>query len=71
MHSLPDSQAEAVMNNPATPHYGNRKVSKMYNQIRVLRAAVRAHDPIATEAAWDDVEEHIDFVYGRCADEQT
>lgn len=51
-------------------HYGNRKVSKMYHEINALRAAVRAHDPIATETAWDAVEEHIDYVYGRCADEQ-
>ncbi|WP_155987321.1 hypothetical protein [Paracoccus pantotrophus] len=47
--------------------YGNRKVSKMYAQINELRKAIRAEGSPAIQDAWDKVEEHIDFAYGRAA----
>lgn len=37
----------------------------MYAQINVLRAAIRSEGTEAIQAAWDAVEEHIDFVYSR------
>ena len=43
--------------------YGNRHISKMYAQINALRAAIRAEGTPAIQKAWDEVEEHIDFVY--------
>lgn len=43
--------------------YGNRKVPKMYAQINELRKAIRAEGSPAIQDAWDNVEEHIDFVY--------
>ena len=44
---------------------GNRKVPKMYAQINELRRAIRAEGTPAVQDAWDAVEEHIDFAYGR------
>jgi hypothetical protein len=43
--------------------YGRRKVTKMYADINRLRALIRAEGTEAIQAAWDEVEEHIDFVY--------
>lgn len=43
--------------------YGRRKVTKMYADINRLRAAIRAEGTEAIQNAWDEVEEHIDFVY--------
>lgn len=45
--------------------YGKRKVSKMYAEINVLRAAIRAEGTPTILEAWDAVEEHIDFIYQR------
>lgn len=49
----------------ALDRYGNRKVIKMYAQINELRRAIRAEGTPAIQDAWDKVEEHIDFAYGR------
>lgn len=46
-----------------TRRYGRRKVTKMYADINRLRAAIREEGTEAIQAAWDEVEEHIDFVY--------
>jgi len=43
--------------------YGRRNVPKMYAEINVLRAAIRLEGSAAIQAAWDAVEEHIDFAY--------
>lgn len=43
--------------------YGGRKFSKMFAQVNELRRCIRAHDPEATEAAWDACEEWIDAVF--------
>lgn len=43
--------------------YGQRHVSKMIREVEQLRRAIRAHDNEATEAAWDRVEQHIDYPY--------
>lgn len=48
---------------PDTRRYGRRKVTKMYADINLLRAAIRAEGTEAIQDAWDEVEEHIDFVY--------
>lgn len=45
--------------------YGRRCVVKMYADINALRRAIRAEGSEAVQAAWDAVEEHIDFAYGR------
>ncbi len=45
--------------------YGRRKFSSMYARINDLRQAIRAHDPVAAEAAWDAVEEFVDVVFHR------
>ena len=50
--------------------YTNRKVPKMYAQINELRRAIRAEGTPAIQDAWDKVEEHIDFVYGRASSEE-
>ena len=47
----------------APAKYGRRNVPKMYDQINALRAAIRAEGSPAIQAAWDAVEEHIDFAY--------
>lgn len=44
--------------------FGERRVTKMYAQINELRAAIRAEGTDRIQAAWDKVEEHIDFAYG-------
>lgn len=43
--------------------YGRRNIPKMYGEINVLRAAIRAEGTPAIQTAWDAVEEHIDFAY--------
>jgi hypothetical protein len=48
-----------------TARYGNRRIDKMRAEINALRDAIRAHDPEATETAWDKCEEWIDFVFSR------
>jgi hypothetical protein len=50
--------------------YGRRKFSGMYARINDLRQAIRAHDPVATETAWDAVEEFVDAVFARRAPAQ-
>ncbi len=45
--------------------YGRRKFSTMYARINDLRQAIRAHGPVAAEAAWDAVEEFVDVVFQR------
>ena len=43
--------------------YGNRKIVKMYAEIQALRTVIRAEGTPAIQDAWDQVEEHIDYVY--------
>lgn len=43
--------------------YGRRKVTRMYGEIGHLRQAIRAEGTPAVQAAWDAVEEHIDYAY--------
>lgn len=43
--------------------YGNRRVPKMYAQVNELRQAIAAEGSPRVQAAWDKVEEHIDFAY--------
>jgi hypothetical protein len=45
--------------------FGARRVSKMYEQINALRRAIRSEGTPAIQDAWEAVEEHIDFVYGK------
>lgn len=47
--------------------YGNRRVTRMYADINTLRRAIRDEGTPAIQAAWDRVEEHIDFAYGAVA----
>lgn len=46
-----------------TDKYGRRNVPKMIAQIGALRQAIRAEGTPAVQAAWDAVEEHIDYAY--------
>lgn len=48
---------------PDELRFGNRRVSKMYAQISELRQAIAAEGSPRVQAAWDKVEEHIDFAY--------
>lgn len=43
--------------------YGNRNVAKMIRQMEELRSAIRSEGTPAIQAAWDLVEEHIDYSY--------
>ena len=43
--------------------YGNRNVPKMIRQIDTLRQLIRREGTPDIQAAWDAVEEHIDFAY--------
>jgi hypothetical protein len=43
--------------------YGWRNIVKMYAEINVLRKAIRSEGSPAVQAAWDAVEEHIDYAY--------
>lgn len=43
--------------------YGNRKITKMYQQWNDLRGLIRQEGSPAIQEAWDKVEEHIDFVF--------
>jgi len=43
--------------------YGRRNIPKMYAQINILRSAIKEEGTPTIQAAWDKVEEHIDFVY--------
>ena len=45
--------------------YGNRNIIKMFNQINHLRKSIRSEGTPAIQAAWDKVEEHIDFAYAK------
>ncbi|MDZ7905197.1 MAG: hypothetical protein U5N55_05045 [Cypionkella sp.] len=45
--------------------YGNRNVPKMIRQVDALRHAIAAEGSPAIQAAWDAVEEHIDYAYRR------
>ena len=45
--------------------YGSRNVPNMIRQIDDLRKAIRAEGTPAIQAAWDAVEEHIDYAYRR------
>lgn len=45
------------------PSYGKRSVAKMYEEIKELRAAIRAEGTPRIQDAWDKVEEHIDYAY--------
>lgn len=45
--------------------YGLRRIAKMKTELDALRTAIRQHDPVATEAAWDKCEEWIDFVFSK------
>lgn len=47
----------------APDRYGNRKVSKMIQQVEELRQIIRAEGTPAIQDAWDKVEEHIDYAY--------
>lgn len=48
-----------------TERYGRRNIAKMYAEVRTLRNAIRAEGTPAIQAAWDAVEEHIDYAYRR------
>lgn len=53
--------------------FGQRLVPKMYAQINELRQAIAAEGSPRVQAAWDKVEEHIDFAYqqvGAAEDQQ-
>lgn len=43
--------------------FGKRRVPKMYAQVNKLRQAIAAEGSPRIQAAWDKVEEHIDFAY--------
>lgn len=47
----------------ATAKYGRRNVAKMIREIETLRQSIRAEGTPAVQAAWDAVEEHIDYAY--------
>lgn len=47
----------------ATAKYGRRNVAKMIREVEALRQAIRAEGTPAVQAAWDAVEEHIDYAY--------
>lgn len=53
-----------------SPRFGNRKVQKMYAEINTLRALIRSEGTPGIQDAWDKVEQHIDFAYGRVSDGQ-
>lgn len=54
----------------APAKYGRRNVPKMIAQIDALRQAIRAEGTPAVQAAWDAVEEHIDYAYRADQDSQ-
>lgn len=43
--------------------YGNRRVPEMYAEINELRRAIASEGTARIQAAWEKVEEHIDFAY--------
>ncbi|MFC3628270.1 hypothetical protein ACFOM8_02290 [Paracoccus angustae] len=51
----------------ADERFGKRRVPKMYAQINELRQAIAAEATPRIQAAWDKVEEHIDYVYQEVA----
>lgn len=44
------------------PRYGRAKIKTVMRDLNALRRAIRAHDPEATEAAWEKVERWIDII---------
>jgi hypothetical protein len=50
--------------------YGNRRVPKMYAEIEVLRQAIRTEGTPAIQEAWDKVEQHIDYAYGKIEEKE-
>lgn len=48
-----------------TDRYGNRTIIKMFNQINALRKTIRSEGTPNIQEAWDKVEEHIDYIYGK------
>ena len=59
------TQAQAHAIAARLHRYGRRCVVKMYAEINTLRRAIRAEGSEAVQAAWDAVEDHIDFAYGQ------
>lgn len=60
------AMAKALLDRPVAPaSYGQRDTAGMYRQIEALRQAIWAEGSPAIQAAWDAVEEFIDFSYGR------
>lgn len=47
--------------------FGNRRVQKMYAQVNALRQLIASEGTPRIQAAWDKVEEHIDFAYQMAA----
>ena len=45
------------------PTYGTRDVAGMIRQVDELRRAIRQEGTPTIQAAWDAVEEHIDYAY--------
>lgn len=61
----PAQIAEAIKDSEA--RFGNRRVPKMYAQVNALRLLIATEGTPRIQAAWDKVEEHIDFAYQMAA----
>jgi len=60
---MPDHHEMLLALSERDVRFGKRRVTKMYAQINDLRQAIQRGDMDAIQAAWDVVEEHIDFAY--------
>lgn len=53
-----------------TEKYGVRRVPKMYAKINELRKLIRSERSQRIQEKWDEVEEFIDFAFGKGKEEK-
>lgn len=46
-----------------TERHGTVRIIKILRAVNDLRSAIRSHDPVASEAAWDRLEPWLDALF--------
>lgn len=52
------------------PRFGRTKFTTIYRDVNRLREAIRSHDALATEAAWEKVERWLPAIMGGAVDRE-
>ena len=51
--------------------YGNTRIVTIFRDFNALRAAIRSHDVIAIDQAWDRCERWLEFIYEKGTKDET